>query len=524
MWLSRLPYDFPSINSGLPICSSTFLQPLRATMYLPGLIDWALHGKLTSPAALRQVGFFVAFIWVGWLAYYLNVSVKINQQQKNWQQSNNRQVLYVAGFIIAIFSVGVFPVFLITNRGEQLILPSVVLLIALFLAGNNQNFKEHAWQKVELTILYFVAISLILHAHPKGLFLTPLFILVGWQLFGNFKSRWPFILAMAVVVIHLVQNYYAFKYAYQCGELPSFEAEMKSFSLDPASLFYSPGHFFDQAYHSLIKFPNYLYQLGFREQTDTAYLPNWPIGLASRVANVFIWLNFAFIFLLLMILLPFTYYRKDFKSGRVVTINLVLLVLFWCVVIGAIFNIPKHWYDAGYIYALLLIIAVFFIGENFSGIFQKDMWRKVLIYLGIVTLLSQVIFIHRNFPSFWAGYGSSSAAINLVSYTKRQNSLAEASQACNIDPIHSKKVVVDDYTYNYLEESKWPMSVSYIFGNDDKFIRNFFSKKDSDGLMIFCTSTLDPYLSVVKKRGHICCISKKELKNLPVIAPSNSQD
>jgi len=514
-WLSRLAYDFPEKISGAPACFSSFFQPISSTMYLPGLINWAVHGRLESPPALRQVGFFVAFLWVAWMAYYLNARAKKSLLQGKRQLSCALQSLYIAGFIIAIFSTGVFPIFLITNRGEQLILLSVVLLITIFLVSSQLSSKGHWWQKSGLIVLYFAAVSLVLYGHPKGLFLTPLFIIVGWPLFSHFKSRLPLVFALALLVLHIGQAFFAWKYAFQCSEMPQFEKDLKSYSFDPASLLYDPRHFFDQAYHSLIRFTKYLHQLGFQEQTDAAYLPSQPLARSAKFANILIKLNFAATFFTLMIALPLQYYRKDVVTGRFVTVNLVLLVLFMCALISGIFNLPKNWYDAGYLYALFLIMLVFFIGENFSGIFQKAAARKFFLYLGSVALLSQAVFIHRNLPAFLEGYTGPGISIAKYDSIKTRDDLAAASRACNIDPVRSKKIVVDDYTYMYFQKSKWPMAISYIwFLPDDKSIRQFFAKVDSDGLVVNCTAILSPYMSVVKREGNVCCIPRNELKNL----------
>lgn len=515
---SRLPYDFPEFISGAPMCLSTYSHAIPATMYLPGMIDWAVHGRLESHPALRQVGIFVAFLWVAGLAFYLIAKAKNSLIQGEIQISCGLRSIDITGFIIAIFSIGVFPIFLITNRNEQLILPSVVLLITIFIVSGHPGYRNNWRQKIGLMLLYFVAVSLIIYGHPKGLFLSPLFVIVGWELFRHFKSRWPFVFAMALLALHITQALFVWKYSYQCSEMPQLADMLKSYSFDPASLFYDPFHFFDQAYQSLLRFPKYLDQLGFQEKTDISYLLALPLAKSAMFANIFIKLNAAVAFFALMVLMPYQYYRKDIVTGRFVSVNLALLVLFACALISAIFNLPKHWYDAGYLYALLLIILIFFIGENFPGIFQKPAARKVYIYLGAVALMSQALFINRNLSAFMHGYAGPGVSIAKYDSNKALDELAAASRACNIDPVHSKKIVVDDYTYLYFQKSKLPMPITYIWMlPDDKSRRQFFSKVDSDGLVVNCTPMLAPYMPFVKREDNVCCIPKDKLKNLSLL-------
>lgn len=514
-WLSRLPYDFPEKISGAPACASTFFMSIPTTMYLPGIIDWVIHGRLDSIPALRIVGILVALLWITGLAFYLGNRLKGGLRKGNSPLRRSLPALYISGLIIAIFSIGVFPIFLVTNRNEQLILPCVILLIAIFLVSGRSDSKENLWQKMGLIALFFVAVSLILNAHAKGLFLTPLFVVVAWRLFSLFKSRLPLVFGMALLVLHISQAYFVFKYAFQCSELPQFELALKGYSFDPASLFYDPLLFFKEAYGSFIRFTKYLVQLGFQEHTDAAYLPPIVLSIWAKLSNVFIYCNVAALFFSLMIGLPFQYYRKDLLTRRFLTINLVLLILFTCTLISAIFNLPKNWYDAGYLYALLLIILIFFMGENFTGVPEKPIYRKIFIYMGLVALLSQAVFAHRNLPAFLHGYTGPGVSIAKYDAIQNRNDIIAASQACNIDPERSKKIVVDDGTYLYFQKSKWPMAITYIWQiPDDKSIRQFFSKIDSDGLIVRCTGLLDPYLPYVKREGGICCIPKDKLKNL----------
>lgn len=514
-WLSRLPYDFPEKISGAPRCLSSFFQPIPSTMYIPGLINWAVHGTLESPTSLRPVGLIVALLWSAGLAFYLYTKAKSDLVQGVKQLSNGMLGLNVTGFIIALFAIGVFPIFLVTNRNEQLILPAVVLLITVFLVSDHLGAKGSLWQRIGLIILYFTAVSLALYGHAKGIFLTPVFVIIGWSVCRHFKSRLSFALVMALLAMHIAQAYLTWKYAFQCSEMPRFESWTKSYSFDPLSLFYDPLYFFDQAYHSVIRFTLYVQQLGFQEWTDVNYLPSLPLDTPAELANILIKLNFTITFFALMFFLPYQYYRKDVLAGRFITANLALLTLFVCALISAIFNLPKHWYDAGYLYALLLIILIFFLGENFNGQLQKAVARKIFLYLGMVALLSQLVFVNRNLPAFMAGYAGPGIPVGKYESNKTHDDLVAASRTCDIDPVHSKRIVVDDFTYGYFQKSQWPMSITYIWlDNDDESRRQFFSKVDSDGLVVYCSSVPAQYKPFVKKEGNICCIPKNQLKNV----------
>jgi len=515
--LSRFVYDFPEKISGAPTCISTFIQPILLTQYIPGFINWALHGHLKSFYALRHVGFIIASFWILGCALYLNLQVKASLKNDKGGTNYRHQGLYITGLIISIFAVGVFPIFLITNRGEQLIFPSVMALIFIFIISRRLESESHLWKKLGLVVIYFVAISLILYGHGKGLFLTPFFLIVGWQIFRCFKTVLPFVCAMILLMLHIVQAYITWKYAFQCNEVPDINTALKSFSIDPALLFYAPSHFFDLAYQSLMQFPKYLDQLGFQEITDANYLPSFVLGPAAKFVNIFIKINVTAFFFTALIFLPVHYYRKDILSGQFVTVNLLLLALFVGVLMSAVFNIPKNWYDAGYVYAIISIIMIFFIGDNLNHILLKPIGRKVFFYLGVIALLSQMVFVHRYFPAFINGYAGPSISIAHYDSKSASNDLDAISKICSIDKINSKRVVIDDYTYLYFQKTKWPMAITYIFyQNDSDNIRRFFTDTDSSGVAVRCGSLPRSFMPYSQKVGDVCCIARSEMKKLPL--------
>jgi hypothetical protein len=515
-WLSRLPYDFPNKITGSPRCWSTFFMPIPETMYLPGLINWVIHGTTESPTSLRQVGLIFALLWVMGLTFYLFTKTKYCLVQGVRQIGNGILGLYITGFIISLFAIGVFPIFLVINRSEQLILPSVILLITVFLVSDQIGAKCSLWQKLGLFFLYIISVSLVLYGHAKGVFITPLFVIVGWQLCSHFKFRVPFFFAvMLLLAAQVAQAVFTWKYAFLCSEMPGMEQFLRSFSIDPISLFYDPLLFFDQTYHSLIRFPEYIQKLGFQEWSQVNYLPNSPLSVFAKIANILLGINAVIIFLGLMILLPYQYSRKDFIAGRFITVNLALLTLFVCMLISGVFNLTKHWYDAGYLYALMMIILIFFIGENYSGKLYDEVGQKIFFYLGAVALLSQVIFVDRNLSAFMNGYVGPGIQIGKYESENLHDDLVAVSRTCDLDPVNSKKLVVDDFTYGYFKKSKWPMAISYIWVNNDKeSIDLLFSMADSGGMAVYCSSVPDQFKPFVKKEGNICCMSKNQLKNV----------
>jgi hypothetical protein len=300
--------------------------------------------------------------------------------------------------------------------------------------------------------------------------------------------------------------------------MPAFDALIKSFSFDPLSIFYDPALFFDKAYHSLIRSREYLDHLLFKSEYMWNYLPHRKIYLITKITNKLIKLNTLLIFFGLLIFMPYYYYQKNFSKGKFITPNLALIVLFSCLIISAIFNLPKNFYDADYFYIMMIIILIFFIGENALFNLKSNIFKKLLIYIILVSTLSQLAFAIFNLRPFMKGAVSLGIPIGRYENENIHNSIARAANACNIDPIQSKHVVTDDLTYGFFRKSHGPVSFTYLFVDNQKNpLKIFFNNMDSSGMVLDCNLMPENLRQESVKVDNICCISKTKIRDLFVV-------
>jgi hypothetical protein len=188
-----------------------------------------------------------------------------------------------------------------------------------------------------------------------------------------------------------------------------------------------------------------------------------------------------------------------------------LLLLFLCVNIGAIFNLPKHWYDADYFYNLLAIILIILISVNFSKNSQK-LFKVLAFSLFILSILSQSLFINRNLLPF--AYGFEGPSLSLTKYYKydHTDAIERLQIKCGISPNKSRLVFVDDLTYWSLRATKWPLPITYLWvDTNPEELRLLFSKLKPDGVLARCSSLIYDLGKPIIKDGDICCISKENL-------------
>ena len=222
-WLSRLPYDFPYRISGMPRCVNSFMQYMPWTMYPAAIINWLLHGLITSPSLLRTIGIIIeatsGLILVYYLYYRIIHSSIINLNKKN----RIYNFVISLSIVLFIFNLGVEPIFLIMNRSEQLIFPALIIITTLFIFTNTESYKFSIFTIILLIFIFLFSVTIILFSHPKGIFLTPIFLLVAFKLMRLYRKIWLNIFLCFILAFILMQDILLWNSSYVCSEMPDFE-------------------------------------------------------------------------------------------------------------------------------------------------------------------------------------------------------------------------------------------------------------------------------------------------------------
>ena len=519
--LSRLFYDFPDKASTMPTCISAFTQRWPVSWLFPGLINFLLFGFIQNPIEERVMGGVIGLLFIGILFFYIRKrvfqydTIKYNCKLPYYENAN----YFLLVLIVSIMSVGVYPLFLVLTKQEELVPISLMILILLLIYIRDVENNLSFFKKIIISFFYFSSVSIIIFSHPKGEILIPFSLIIGIFIFSKFKSFSFIFLFFIVFSFQVKQGYSAWAHSLQCPEVPGLNDLTKGFYIDPFSLYYDPHYFFTTVGESFKAFPVYLLQIGFRSSTDINYLPHNTLGFFEEIANFFIHLNVALFFILTPFLLVYFYYRYDYKNKKIISINFILLVLYFSLVITGIFNLSKNWYDAGYLYSILLVVLIVMIGENLEKINFCKVFTCFFIYILPVTILSQGSFVHRLLPEFLRGY--SGPSISMINYIKNRKlinqSIKDVARRAHISSVNGKRIIVDDLTYFYFNKTYIPMPITYIFLKNKKdSIHSFILNSNSSGLIVRCSYMPKPYFSLAVREGNICAIPREKLKNLPV--------
>jgi hypothetical protein len=514
VWLSRTIYDFPEKISVYPSCEG-FLQSLPITWFVPGVIEWVIHGNLEDIRVLRLLGIVGELILISILVHQLSTVPNVENPTKGSKQSKAYwSVLYSAVFVISILSIGVLPVFLVTNRQEQIVLPVVALLLALLAyIDRHTGTAIRGSREIYVILIFLVLTSLVLYSHPKGIFLTPFLLLIGFLIYRRLENKVLVFFGSIFVLLLLVQSYLAWKHTFQCAASPDLNSLLKSFYIDPADITNNPRLFIDELLRSLGNFDKYIKQLTFQQFADASYLPSLPVGLRATLANFVMKINILVMFFGILLLLPH-FYIKDVLQGRLASMNLVLIVLLGCTLASASLSLTKNWYDAGYIYVMLVIVCVFIFVGNKHKALKQSVVIGGLIYLSCTAIFSLIIFNYRYLPAFWEGFEGPGISIKTYDYQRATKEIAASSKACAVDPIASKGVIFDDYTYLYFQKSQKPMAITYVLFLKDQALVDFVAKSGSAGIVTRCSSIPKVYLPYAISSGLVCCVPHEALQKV----------
>ena len=510
--LSRMFYDFPTINNSLPFCES-FEQSRPLAWYFPGMIGWLLDSQINSLKMLRIIGLIFNVGIITLLIWTL-----FRECRKLVTNNNHSSMFYwmviCIGLILSLLSIGVLPVFLVINRNEQPIILCLIVLLSIVSAEKIQY--KSAFSKTKLIVIFYAITSLLLFAHPKALLLIPVILLIAYRLFSSLKNRLLSIALMLILIFLIMLNFSAWSHAYKCSETPGMMKFLGDMTLKYQDIFYNQHHFFAQINQSLRSTLEYFRKIGFQTFSEVGYLPPLQLTPIYKCVNILIRIKISILFLTISTLLPFYSYR-DFQDKKYFSFNVLLLVLFLSACVGAIFNLTKHWYDVDYFWILLIIVFVFFIKDHLQYHLKNKICNLIQLYLICSGIFSLSIFLYGFAAPIKSGFQGPGIQIHNYDEKKMVYKLHEAIKNCHINLIGSKHLILDNLTYWYFRKSKNPLLIDYVhlsYSLDKP--SNYFRAiiQNSSGLITRCSSISVKSLHYTTHIGSICCAQTNLVKKI----------
>lgn len=504
LWLSRAGYDFPWHTNIFP-GGRDLLIPLSIFWYVPGWIEWFLHGFINSLFTLRQIGVASYLCMIFLLANGLIGGVK--------KGGINYSIMSVA-FVTSLLAFGIQPVCLVINRPEQIIL--LGLLILLFMDRRLQQ-EIRKPSLLLLTLLYFLTISLMMYVHPKVFYFTPAFLLLAYRFFLKFPDKKFAALIFAFLFLLIVGNLQAWHNELQYPDNPSLQAAVDHFNINLADWVNDPPRFYQELKTSMTDEIALLTKIGFQIVTEVRFLPE-PLHFPYLdLINDIIAINCLILLVVLSLTLAWGYYQdirqKNYFSSR---------LFFWCILLavvgGSILNLTKTWYDVGYFWAVvaILLIACFF--GHFQRCTKNLFFASFVLYFMLSAVMSLLFFNFFYEAGILSGFRGVNTTLIDFSYQDYATKIEKMSKRCHIDPVSEQGLVLDDYTYLYFKQSKYPILITYINSRSDEenFLR-LIKENKIKALITRCDTTglFSKYIAAdMIKEGELCCYPQDKIQAL----------
>ncbi len=503
VWMSRGVVDFPWHINIMPAADS-FKSRLPVIWYFPSFIEWCLHGCINNLYTLRLVG----------VVSYLTMTVMLTFLLLNKTKKNVNTIIVGFGVVISCVSIGVLPVFFIMNRPEQILLNGLIILLFVYYYNYSKKNKDNKATLFSLICFYF-AVSMMLYMHAKSLYLTPAYFLIAYIITSSSKKKSYNFFNFILLSLLILGNFVAWRKELLYDHLPNVKIYMDSFNINVSSLFTNMPVFFSQLKQSVTNNTALLSKLVYQQQTDIGYMP--PLSTQSGVINIILQFNVLVISLYLFITLILNYI-KDVQNKLYFSPRLLLLLIMFSIIGGNILNLSKTWYDVGYFWAIIMILFIAQFQESFTTKLNQATKLLILSYLIIIAIFSLIIF-NKNYRvpllTYFEGPGVNLTHFN---YNQYRHEMQKISQYCLDNKKITHGIVLDDYTYLYFKNFRYPLLITYVNNhtNSNQF-PSFVKAREVNAIIVRCS-----YISIVPnikeknilRFGDVCCYPGNKLDTL----------
>ena len=502
---ARIGYDFPYKTALAPMCKHAMLVYPRL-WYVPAWVEWSLYGKIQNLLHLRMIGLFGSVLLLGLLVG------KLSQNYFKRRVPIHTNIVFLMmclGFVLGVLCIGVMPFFLVTLRYEQTMLCCLVIQVILF-SLPLKNIHE----RIFAVIIYFFSVSILLYQHPKALFLTPILLIVGWRLFSHFKIAISVVLG-GVLVLMIGVNYHIWVQMVDCAASPNVAALYSASTVNLQNIWHHPGLFLSEVGQSILNFKRELAHLRFHANSEIGYLPSITMTWTVRLFNKVLFFNYGVLVLSILILSVRAYYQ-DLRQKKVITSHLLLLGILFCAFLNFVLNLCKHWYDAGYLWALLVCAIVVYLAAHRAWILKQKATYFIMIYVLLVGIFSQFILLTHYWQPFREGFAGPSISLHHYDANKNEQILQKLSLLCQIDRTKARYLILDDATYFYFQQAPYPLAITYLLvGEDAQFLGEIGNKYPSDGMVVrarYLPASLQEKYAI--KIDDFICVPKSNIQPL----------
>ena len=431
-------------------------------------------------------------------------------------------------------SIGVVAAAYFIIRPENFIF--LLVALAIFTFSDNRDSRTNFVIAIAAVLLF----TMSLYLHPKTLYFLPVTLMI---LVRTITFRHTMLLALSVFILawasfegYLINA----KQFLNCPEVPALEALLNSFNVNPTLLFTHPVKFLTDLLVNNIsgRWVSIGRQISFTSGYGSRYLPDVTVSAAVSICNILI-RSVALGTLLSAVFFGLKHLsavRHSIFSRPNVALagekpsedsdsidHAGMLFLYIGTTTYLLLNATQAWYDISawtFIYAALVTTSV----TRFYGrLVNIDAWRGshrarpdsaarwgiccVTAVILCTAGFSAVILRTTIYRDLTAGYNGPSIPLVTSNFSEIGKNVHRAAAMCGLSS-KSPRLIVDDLTYPFLQQSYKPYLITYgLFATPERFYA-LAKREGSNGMVVRCGSIpATPQLDGMKRDGDICCFN-----------------
>ena len=466
--------------------------------------DSLVFGAMTSPLALRLLGFGTALAWLV-LAGALATNIGRPRLSRG----------VVAAGLLALATIGVMPFLLVISRPEQVLL--IALTCFLYPLLKPVSVPPSLGRALVLAVGGWALCSYALAAHPRAAFAVPLMLLFIWSI-----TRRPRIAGCAGAGILAVAfvSYRDFALRVACPGDPDIAALFVKINIGSALDQGKLLPYLKDVLFSLRRTAGwYINEFTLRSKYASDMLPGFSHPLLGWAVELF--------FSLLVVagiaafLLLAARFRRE-RETRLAVAGVGALWFFYFACVGS--RILKFDYEAELMEPVMAMAALSSLWLawprlilRFGGARVAVAARGALIILLALSVASQGWLLINDAPYAWGawkkpGYAAGQAfSITTFGYGRLKAQILATARLCGIDPAASPHhLVVDELTYFALANAYEPFFMTYFDENGWRQglgdPRPLWRAGKSAGMVVACQRTQSVFADAVTRNGAFCCL------------------
>ncbi|WP_211451726.1 hypothetical protein [Collimonas antrihumi] len=515
---SRFFFENGLLINLFPQCNNYLTAQIPFTWYPAAIFYGVVYGIPYSGfggLGLRLIGvvlglcwLFILWVWVGKLV-----------------QGTVARIV-VRTLVISFNGLGVLPFVLILARSEQVLLLCLALycMFSLFWRmGDSESIRV----KVLKIFLFILLTSVFYYTHPKAIFFFPLVIVSAFLIFQKGKFYINFLIAILIGLATYQGLQQAKNIASDCREAPLVAHALANNTLDLHQFFENRTEFFQHASDNLrSSLWQVLDKVPFRNSYQSGWLPpskNQQIGVGIQFFGDLIQKSL-FLFCIGLIGVFIVQLIQQALSRRIRPKALLAsAIVFGLLVHGTIYNMSTwHFYTPGLIVPIFILFFLLLLPDNiepnakwvFASYGLAAYWMALaLVSMGILLYLTLPRLIEIADDDKYL-ISDQPLSVPIFLGERRREELLSLARRCDIDPIHTERLVVDGVAYLELKNQREPINVLYVsdygFGMDvSRNLGAYLARMNSDGVLSRCDYLPEMMRKNAITSGGMCCISRR---------------